>query len=317
MSDGRNPLAEKRKARTLTFREAALKTYEANRPRWRGDRTATIWKQQMERHAFPILADLPVDEIGREDVLRCLTPIWTAHPDIARKLRGRIRAVLAWAQAHGHVEHNAAGDAISGALPAMPSVMKHHRALRYQDVPEALEAVRASGASLAAKAGFEFLVLTAARAGEVRLATWVEIDAEGRTWRVPATRMKGGVEWRVPLAAAALAVLDRMRPLRGPADLLFASPTRPSRPLSNMTWNKLMRDLGIDAVPHGFRSSFRDWCAETGKPREVAEAALAHTVGGVEGAYFRSDVFERRRRLMQEWAGFVTGDRAKVVRIAN
>ncbi|MCY4025031.1 MAG: tyrosine-type recombinase/integrase [Acidobacteria bacterium] len=317
VSDGRNPLAEKRKARTLTFREAALKTYEANRPRWRGDRTATIWKQQMERHAFPILADLPVDEIGREDVLRCLTPIWTAHLDIARKLRGRIRAVLAWAQAHGHVEHNAAGDAISGALPAMPSVMKHHRALRYQDVPEALEAVRASGASLAAKAGFEFLVLTAARAGEVRLATWAEIDAEARTWRIPAARMKGGVEWRVPLAAAALAVLDRMRPLRGPADLLFASPTRPSRPLSNMTWNKLMRDLGIDAVPHGFRSSFRDWCAETGKPREVAEAALAHTVGGVEGAYFRSDVFERRRRLMQEWAGFVTGDRAKVVRISN
>ena len=317
VSDGRDPLAEKRKARTPTFREAARKTYEANRPRWRSRTTARIWMAQMELHAFPVLGDLPVDRVGRGDVLRVLTPLWTSKPDIARKLRGRIRSVLAWCQAHGLIEHNVAADAIDGALPAMPAVKAHHKAVPHQEVAAALEAVRGSGASLAAKLGFEFLVLTAARAGEVRLATWAEIDEEGRTWHVPGERMKTGVEWRVPLSDAALAVLERVRPLRGPADLLFPSPTKPSRPLSNMAWSKLLKELGVDAVPHGFRSSFRDWCADTGKEREIAEAALAHTVGGVEGAYFRSDLFERRRRLMDAWAQFLAGGAAKVVRLSG
>ena len=317
VSDGRDPLAEKRKARTPTFREAALKTYEANRPRWRSEKTAEIWRQQLELHAFPFLADLPVDRIGREDVLRVLNPIWTSKPDIARKLRGRIRAVLAWAQAHGLIEHNVAGEAVDGALAPMPAVMKHHKALPYREVFAALEAVRGSGASLAAKLGFEFLVLTAARAGEVRLATWAEIDLEDRTWRVPATRMKGGAEHRVPLADEALAVLERVRPLRGPADLLFPSPLRPSKPLSNMTWSKLLKEVGVDAVPHGFRSSFRDWCSErTSVPHAVAEAALAHQVGNaVERSYARSDLFEKRRGLMGQWAAFVLNAGAKVVRL--
>lgn len=138
-----------------------------------------------------------------------------------------------------------------------------------------------------------------------------------RTWRVPAERMKAGVEWRVPLSDAALAVLERVRPLRGPADLLFPSPTKPSRPLSDMAWSKLLKEIGVDAVPHGFRSSFRDWCADTGKEREIAEAALAHTVGGVQGAYFRSDLFERRRRLMDAWAHFLAGGAARVVRLSR
>ena len=123
---GGDPLVEKRRSRTPTFGEAAVKTYQTNRPRWRSRKTARIWLQQLERHAFPILGDLPVDRIGREDVLRVLTPIWTKHPDIARKLRGRIRATLAWCQAHGYIENNVAGEAIAGALPPMP---RRHRAL--------------------------------------------------------------------------------------------------------------------------------------------------------------------------------------------
>ena len=267
----------------------------------------------MERHAFPILADLAVDRIGREDVLRVLTPIWSKHPDIARKLRGRIRATLAWCQAHGYVEHNVAAEAIAGALPAMPAALYHYRALPFKEVPDALEAVRASRASTAAKLGLEFLVLTAARAGEVRCGTWSEVDLETREWRIPGTRMKGGAEHRVPLSDAAVDVLERARPLSDRSGLLFPSASRPGKPLSNMTWTKLLREQGVDAVPHGFRSSFRDWCAETGKPREVAEAALAHTVGGVEGAYFRSDLFERRRQVMQGWAQFLNGAAARVV----
>ena len=312
---GGDPLAQKRRSRVPTFAEAVLKTHEANRPRWRSSKTVRTWLRQLERHAFPVLADLPVDRIGREDVLRVLTPIWAQHPDIARKLRGRIRATLAWCQAHGYIESNVAGEAIAGALPAMPATMAHYRALLYKEVPNALEAVRASGASTTAKLGFEFLVLTAARSGEVRSAAWSEVDLEARAWRIPATRMKGGAEHRVPLSDAAVDVLERVRPLRDRSDLLFPSASRPGKPLSNMTWTKLLREQGINAVPHGFRSSFRDWCAETGKPREVAEAALAHTVGGVEGAYFRTDLFERRRQVMQGWAQFLNGATAKVVRM--
>ena len=195
----------------------------------------------------------------------------------------------------------------------MPAIMEHYRALPFKEVPSALEAVRASGASTTAKLGFEFLVLTAARAGEVRGATWSEIDLEAREWRIPATRMKGGAEHRVPLSDAAVDVLQRVRPLRDRSDLVFPSASRRGKPLSNMTWTKLLRELGINAVPHGFRSSFRDWCAETGKRREVAEAALAHTVGGVEGAYFRTDLFDWRRQVMQSWAQFLNGATAKVV----
>ena len=151
-------------------------------------------------------------------------------------------------------------------------------------------------------------MLTAAPAGEVRGATWSEVDLETCEWRVPATRMKRqrSIASRCPMPRSTCSsASDRL--LRGPADLVFPSPLRRDKPLSNMTWTKLLREQGIDAVPHGFRSSFRDWCAETGKAREVAEAALAHTVGGVEGAYFRSDLFERRRLVMQGWADFLTG----------
>ena len=314
---GGDPLAEKRRARMPTFREAAFKVYEANRPRWRSEKTAANWLRQMELHAFPILADLPVDQVTREAVLRVLSPLWGRKLDIARKLRGRIRAVLAWAQAHGFAEVNVAGEAIDGALAPMPAVEGHYRALPHPEVCAALQTVQASGASLSAKSCFRFVVLTACRSGEARLAKWAEIDVEAREWRVPADRTKTGVEHRVPLADAVLDVLESVRPLRDRSDLLFPSPSRPGKPLSNMATTKLLRDVGLASrtTAHGFRSSFRDWCADTGKPREIAEAALAHTVGGVEGAYFRSDLFERRRRLMDQWAAYVTGDRAKVVRL--
>ena len=319
--DGGDPLAAKRKARVPTFRQAADRTFEANRRRWRNVKTEKNWTQQLERYAFPVLAEKRVDEIDRAGVLRVLTPIWSTHPDIARKLRGRIRAVLSWAQAHGFIEHNIAGDAIDGALPPMPAVAGHYRALPHRDVGEALETVEASRASLSAKACFRFVVLTACRSGEARNATWgAEIDLEAREWRIPAARTKTNTEHRVPLSDAARAALEMVRPLRDQSDLVFPSPTRPDKPLSNMTLTRVLRDAGLAdrATLHGFRSSFRDWAADSGKPREVAEAALAHTVGGVEGSYFRSDLFERRRRLMDQWAAYVTDTApAKVVAFRN
>ena len=314
---GGDPLAEKRQAKVPTFREAAEKAFKANRARWRSDKTARNWNQGMNKHVLPKLGALRVDRIRREDVLRVLTPIWTATPEVARKQRNRIRAVLSWCQAHGFIEHNVAGEMIDGALPAMPAVKSHFRALPYSALPAALETVELSNASVAARLCFRFLVLTATRNGEARGATWPEIDMEARIWRIPATRMKAGVEHRVPLSDAALAVLEQAKILRDRSGLVFPSVLRPGKPMSDMTLTKVLRDNGLaeQTTVHGLRSTFRDWCAETGKPREIAEAALAHVVPGVEGAYFRSDLFERRRLLMAQWAAFATRLGADVVRL--
>ena len=316
---GGDPLAAKRMARMPTFRDAAQRTFEANRPRWRNAKVERTWMQQLERHALPALGDMPVDQIGREDVLRVLTPIWTSRPEVARKLRQRIRATLAWAQAHGYVEHNVAGEAISGALPAMPAVQEHYRALPYGEVADALATVEASRASLPAKLCLRFLVLTAARSGEARGAAWDEIDPDSGEWRIPAGRMKAKVEHRVPLSDAALAVLERARPLREASGLVFPSPNRRNKPLSDMTLTKILRTTGLAerTTVHGFRSSFRDWAAETtNAPHAVMELCLAHAVGSaVEQAYARSDLFAKRRALMARWAEFVTGAGARVVQL--
>ena len=313
---GHDPLAAKRKASVPTFRTAALKTLEANRPRWRNVKTARNWTQQLELHAYRVIGDLPVDQIDREHVLRVLTPVWGRKLDVARKLRGRIRSVLAWCQAHGYVDQNVAGEAIDAALPAMPAVASHYRALPYGEVGAALEAVEASTrASVAARALLRFMVLTACRSGEARIAKWGEIDTAAREWRIPAERMKAQREHRVPLSDAAVAVLDLVRPLRGDADLVFPSPLRPGKPLSNMTLTKLLRETGIEAVPHGFRSSFRTWASErTNADHAVMELSLAHAVGSaVERSYARSDLFDKRRRLMDQWGAFLTGRSAKIV----
>ena len=310
---GGDPLAAKRRPRIPTFRKAAQRTYEALRPRWRSEKVAVNWMQQLERHALARLGDMPVDRIGREDVLVVLTPIWTTKPETGRRVRRNIRAILEWCQAHGFVQFNAAGEGIDGALPRMPAVKAHFRALPYAEIPEALDIVETSSASRVAKLALRFLIFTAARSGEVRGAMWAEMH--GDVWKIPGERMKAGVEHRVPLSASALDVLGQARALDDGSGLVFPSPIRRGRPLSNMTLTKILRGTGLAerATVHGFRSSFRDWCADTGKAREVAEAALAHTVGGVEGAYFRSDLFERRRRLMDAWAAFLTGTQAKVV----
>ena len=313
---GGDPLGEKRKDTTPTFREAAQQTHEANKPRWRNGKHTVSWMQMLERYAIPRLGSMPVDRIGREHVLSVLTPVWNSRPETARRLRQRIRAVLAWAQAHNYVEHNAAGEGIGGALPSMPKLKVHFRALPYSEVAAALDTVEASGASMAAKLCLRFLVLTCARSGEARNATWAEINLEAREWRIPASRMKGGVEHRVPLSDAAVAVLEQARLLNDP-EVVFPSPMRRGRPLSDMTLTKVLRDTGLaeKCTVHGFRSSARTWMSEkTSADHAVMETALAHSVGSaVEQAYARSDLFEKRRALMQRWADFLAGDRGKVV----
>ena len=302
-----------------TFEEAALATFEANRPRWRDAKTAKNWLQQMEKRAFPAIGAMPVDRIGREDVLRILTPIWTDKPEIARKLRQRIRATFEWAQAHGHCESNPAGEGINGALPSMPAVKSHFRALPYPEVAGALDVIEASTASLAAKLALRLVVLTATRSGEVREARWSEIDFDAREWRIPGERMKTGAEHRVPLSDAALAVMAAARSLEDGSGLCFPSPMRRGRPMSDMSLTKVLRGNGLAdrATVHGMRSAFRTWASErTNAPHAVMELCLAHAVGdATERAYSRSDLVDKRRRLMDQWAAFVTGKGADVVRL--
>ncbi len=308
---GGDPLAEKRRANAPRFREAAQSTWESLRPRWRNAKVAANWLQQLERHAMKRLGDLPVNQIDREDVLAVLTPIWGRKQETARRVRRYIRATLDWCLAHGFVETNVAGDSINGALPRMAAVKAHYKALPYGEVSEVLQAVEASGASSTVRLALRFLIFTAARSGEVRGAVWPEIDTGKRVWKIPGERMKAGAEHRVPLSGPAVEIIKRAKKLHKGGELVFPSPIRRDCPISDATLSKLLRSTGVagQSTVHGFRSTFRDWCADTGKPRELAEAALAHTVGGVEGAYFRSDLFERRRELMDDWAEYLAPPR--------
>ena len=205
IASGGDPLAEKRKAAIPTFLQAAQQTFDANKPRWRNGKHTATWWQSLERHAFPILGDMPVDQIDREDVLRVLLPIWGVRMETARRVRQRIRSILKWAMAHGYIDHNVAGETIDGALPPMPKVRNHLRALPYAEVSDLIEAVQQSQASLAAKWCLEFLILTAARSGEARGARWSEIDLDAASWTIPAERLKANAEHRVPLSSRALA----------------------------------------------------------------------------------------------------------------
>ena len=316
---GGDPLAEKRKIKLPTFEQAAEKTFKLNRARWRSEKTAKNWEQGMKKHILPVIGELRVDQIGREEVLHILTPIWTTTPEIARKQRNRIRAVLSWCQAHGFIEHNVAGEMIDGALPAMPAVKEHYRALPYQEVPAALETVDASTASLAAKLCFRFLVLTATRSGEARGATWSEIDFDAKEWCIPASRMKAGVEHRVPLSDPALTVLEQAQILRDGSDLVFPSSVKSGTTMSNMTLTKVLRTTGLAKFTtiHGLRSAFRDYASEnTNAAHAVMELSLAHKIGSaVERAYARSDLLAKRRRLMEQWASYIAGDNAEVVQL--
>ena len=309
VAEGRDPQAERQQRRALpTFRDTAAAYVKAYRARWRNPKTETAWRGSFENHANPVIGDMRIDRITRADVLATLRPIWTTKIEAGRKLRQRIRAVFAYAMAHGDIQINPAGELIDAALPKMPAVREHFRALPYQEVAPVLAAVDDSGANLSTRLCFQFVVLTAARSGEARGATWAEIDLQGATWTIPGERMKSGAEHRVPLSAQALDVLGRAEYIRDGSDLVFPSALRPGRPLSDMTLTKLLRCLGLSdrATVHGFRTTFKTWCMErTNTPWAVGEAALAHSLGNsTEMAYARSDLFDKRRALMQEWAGY-------------
>ena len=290
-----------------TFRRAAREYIGANAPGWSNPKHRQQWTNTIARYADPHIGDKTVDEITTGDVLAVLTPIWVSKRETASRVRQRMEKIFDWAIVHGHREKaNPATKAILVGLPKVRQTKEHHRALPYGEVGAALHRVGLSTAYPSTKLAFRLLVLTASRSGEVRGATWDEIDWDSSMWTVPAERMKAGRPHRVPLSHQAMAVLRDARSLGSGEGLIFRA--KEGGTMSDMVFTALLRRLKIDCVPHGFRSSFRDWCAENGVARDLAESALSHSLGSttVEAAYLRSDMAEQRRDVMEQWADFCT-----------
>lgn len=272
-----------------------------------GGKSVKQWRASLRDYAMSRLGEKRVSDITTADVMAVLIPNWRAKPETMRRVRQRIGAVMKWSIAQGYREDNPAGEALTAALPKNTTLRNHQKALPHAEVGAAIAKIRASGAYWATAACFEFMTLTVVRSGEARLAKWDEIDLENRTWTIPGERMKAKREHRVPLSDQAMAVLDKALNMADGSGLIFPSLT--GRAMSDSTISKLVRENGIGCVPHGMRSSARDWMSEcTDTPREVCELALAHVNSDrVEAAYRRTDLFDRRRALMQAWADYLTG----------
>lgn len=303
-----------KRASAPNFADAARQVIELRRPTWSNRKHANQWASTLSTYAYPIIGSKPVGEITSGDVLSVLTPIWTEKPETARRLRQRVETIFDWAVAQGWRSDNPAGRAVTRALPKHSGVKNHFEALHYSEVPAAMAKVRESNFDLITRLSLEFLVLTAARSSEVRLSRWSEIDLTTNTWTIPAERMKARREHRVPLSQRARGILLEVQ--QGDSQgseqetgLVFPGGRR-GGPLSNMTHIQVLRRLEIPAVPHGFRSSFRDWVIEqTETPWVVGEAALAHNLGNsTEMAYARTDLFDKRRELMEAWDRFLDRD---------
>lgn len=303
--DGNDPFPARSAA--PTFAKAAESVIAINRPAWRNARTEEDWRSTLGSYAMPTLGARRVDAISTADVLAVVQPIWAVKHKRARDLRQRINAIMQWSIAQGYRSDNPAGEALTAVLPRVDKEDRHHAALPYAEVGPALAKIRDCDAPATAKLAFEFLALTAVRSGEVREAVWDEIDTETRTWTIPASRMKANREHRVPLSNRAMEVLSEAR-AHGESGLVFPG-ARAGRPVAPRAFRSLMGAQGLAGTPHGLRSSFRDWCAEqTDTPEAVAEAALAHGKrSAVEAAYHRTDQFDRRRVLMDQWAAYLAG----------
>ena len=310
--EGKDPISERQEARRAaaakpTFGEIADDLFEAKKSEWRNVKHMDQWRQALTTLAEP-LRELPVDQIDTPAILGVLKPIWAAKPETAARLRQRIEAVLDAAKAQGHRtgENPAAWRGhLAHLLPKRPALAKsHHAAMPYRDVPMFVARLREHQAKSVAAFALEFLILTAARSGEVYGARWPEIDLDARVWTIPPERMKAGRQHRVPLSERAVAILAEMTKART-NDFLFHG--RSDGRLSHIAMAKVMDRLEVEgATPHGFRSAFRDWAGnETHFAREVAEAALAHSIGdSAEQAYRRGDALEKRRDLMEAWGRF-------------
>lgn len=315
LDKGTDPILERRMAQSalraqqaasITFERAALSYLEAQDGSWKNAKHAQQWRNTLAAYAYPVIGPVLVGDVGVAHVMQVLEPIWRTKTETASRLRGRIEQVLDWATVRGYRQGlNPARwrGHLDKMLPTPGKVANsgHHAALPLADLGAFMQRLRAQD-GMGARA-LEFAILTAARSGEVRGATWGEIDMGVALWVIPGDRMKAGKEHRVPLSDAALRLLQGLPRL---ADTELVFPAARGGQLSDMTLTAVMRRMEVDAVPHGFRSTFRDWASErTSYPHEVAEMALAHAIGNkVEAAYRRGDLLDKRRRMMADWAAF-------------
>ena len=299
---------QEQEAAQITFREMAERYIAAQEGTWRNAKHRQQWRNSIGTYAYPVIGDIAVADVETKHVLAVIEPIWKAKPETASRVRGRIEAILDAAKVRGY----RAGDNparwrghLAQLLPGRKKLSRgHHKAVPYSALPELIGQLRARSA--VAALALEFTIMTAARTGEVIGATWGEVDMDAATWVVPAARMKAGREHRVPLPPRAIEILVETHKIGG--DYLFTG--QRGGPMSGMAMAMLLRRMNVDATVHGMRSCFRDWAAEcTGYPHEVCEMALAHTIANrTEAAYRRGDLFEKRRRLMTEWAAFCAGE---------
>jgi len=309
---GLDPVAERRRAAGVpSFRQAAAIRHAELAPTFRNAKHRAQWLSSLEAHAFPHIGELGVDAVTAPHVRDALLAIWHDRPETARRVHQRIVDVLVWSKSKGWRADVPLMTVKALSLPRARPAVRHHAALPIDEVPGFIARLRArEGVS---RLALEALILTAARSGEIRGATWDEVDLEAGLWTVPAARMKAKRPHVVPLSPQAVDVFERARRYRravrpGEPDLLFPSPMS-GGPLSDMALTKLLRDLGAGVTAHGFRSSFRDWAAErTAFPAEVAEMALAHAIANrTEAAYRRGDLLAKRRELMAAWGRFASG----------
>ncbi len=308
---GLDPVVERKKADGVpTFRVAAATVHKAQRKAWSEGKHQSQWINTLTTYAFPVIGDLPVNKIDQRAILDVLLPIWIQKNETARRVRQRIGAVLDWAFVKGYRETEAPMRALTKGLPRVTAARGHHEAMAYADVAGFMARLRA-GEDTMGRLALEALVLTAARSGEVRGATWDEVDLEAGLWSIPAARMKRKKPHVIPLPPAVVAVFKRALALQtGDVTMVFPGLVR-GRPISDATMAKVLKVMGETAKPHGFRSSFKDWAGEVaGFPNELSEAALAHAIPNkAEAAYRRGDMLERRRVMMAAWADYCDGGR--------
>jgi integrase len=319
---GGDPLTERRRQHRIvpTFKAAAVQVHAEHGPTFRNPKHAAQWLASLENDVFPIIGELPVDRIDSGEILKVLTPIWMVKPETARRLKQRMKLICDWAKAKGFRSGDNPTDGVTKVLPKHRDDKQHHAALPYAEVPAFVTDLRvAPDTSATIRRAFELLILTATRTSEVQRATWAEIDLDQQVWTLPADRTKSGRVHRIPLTARAIEILEETTPQQRADRGAFVFPGhKPGKPLSSMTFLQTARRLTTAPITsHGFRSSFRDWSAEqTTIPRDVCEAALAHVLDDkTEAAYKRTDLFEKRRDLMDRWARFVTAKPAKVLTI--
>ncbi len=312
---GGDPLAERRRSRKTvpTFEAAAKSVHAAHSAAFKNDKHKKQWLASLSG-VFSAFGTRSVNTIASADILAALSANWLKRPETSRRVLQRVRVVFEWCKAQGFCSSDNPTQGLTKVLPKHKAVQAHHAALAYQQVPSFVQALREADANESIKLALEFTILCATRTSETLNATWAEIDLNGKTWAIPGARMKTGVEHRVPLSERAVEILNRAKDLSTGA---YVFPGRKEKqPLSNMAFLMTLRRMGrADVTAHGFRSSFRDWAAErTNVPRAVCEAALAHTLRDkTEAAYNRTDLFERRRELMETWAAFATAKPADVV----